>query len=511
MTVSLISRYKKLLEKAKDTVILQTTTSIIHWDMETMMPPKAIDHRSQQLALLSQIEHKLSTNPEIGKLLNEIMKHPEYDRLDNIQQRNVYLIKKEYDEQIRLPEDLVSRTAKQKATTIDVWKKAKANKNFSILKPELERLLSLKKKAAEILMKVKETSTSYDAMIDIYEPKMSSETISKIFGDLKEGLISLAGECETAKKQPDVSILKRQVPIRIQRGISNSIAEFVGYDVKSKEAGGRIDETEHPFTIGYYDDVRITTHYYEENFTSALFSTLHECGHALYDQNLNPELMFQPVGTGCSMGFHESQSRFVENIIGRSREFWLYFLPRLKMLTGRILSNVDLDAFVFAINQVKPSKIRVEADEVTYGLHIIIRFNLEQDLFGDKITVRELPEVWNQNYKDYLGVDIKNDAEGVMQDTHWASGLYGYFPSYTLGNIYSAQISAALEKDKLDWRNQIAQGNFLEIRRWLTKNIHTHGKIFEPSVLLKTVTGEELTVNPYLNYLNQKYSLLYNF
>jgi len=510
MTDPLISSYKKLLKKVKDILVLDSATSVIHWDMETMMPPRAINLRSQQLALLSRIEHKMSTNPEIGKLLEKIIKHPEYDGLNVVQKRNVYLIKKNYDEQTKLPEDLVAEIAKQSAITVDIWKKAKATKDFSMFKPELEKLVDLKKKTAEILMEVKETTTPYDALIDIYEPKIPSETINKIFEELREGLISVIRKCETAPKQPDVSILKRRVPVDMQRKISKTIAEFVGYDIESREAGGRIDETEHPFTIGYYDDVRVTTHYYEESFASAMFSTLHECGHALYDQNLNPEWMFQPVGSSCSYGFQESQSRFVENMIGRSREFWVYFLPKLKKLTGNILSNVDLDAFVFAINQVKPSKIRIEADEVTYGLHVIIRFNLERNLFANKITVKELPEVWNQSYKDYLGVDIENDSEGVMQDTHWASGYYGYFPSYTLGNIYSGQIVAAME-NLPEWRNQIAQGNFHDVRQWLAKNIHSYGDLYDPSDLLKKISGEELNVKPYLNYLNQKYSKLYSF
>ncbi len=511
MAKPLTSSYKKLLEKVKDIFILQSATAVIHWDMETMMPPRAIKLRSQQLTLLSRISHKMSTNPEIGKLLEEIMKHPEYDGLNAVQRRNVYLIKKSYDEQTKLPEELVAEIAKQQAITINVWKKAKAAKDFSMFKPELEKLVNLTKKAAEILMEVKETATPYDALIDIYEPKMSSETINEIFGELREGLISLIKKCETCPKQPDVSILKRLVPIDMQRRISKTIADFIGYNTESTEAGGRIDETEHPFTTGYYDDVRVATHYYEENFTSAIFSALHECGHALYQQNLNPQWMFQPVGATCSTGFHESQSRFVENIIGRSREFWIYFLPKLKELTGKILSDIDLDAFVHAINQVKPSNIRVDADEVTYGLHIIIRFNLEHELFADRITVAELPGIWNQSYKDHLGVNIENDSEGVMQDTHWASGLYGYFPSYTLGNIYSGQILAAMEKNLPGWKNQIKRGKFRDTKQWLIKNVHSYGNLYYPSDLIKKITGGELSVKPYLNYLNQKYSKLYGF
>jgi len=511
MTKPLISSYRKLLERVKEIFVLESATSIVHWDMETMMPPRAIKLRSEQLSLLSRIGHKMITNPEIGKLLEEIMKHPKYDGLNAVQKRNVHLIKKGYDEQTKLPEDLVAEIAKQEAIATDAWKKAKASKDFSMFKPELEKLVDLRKRAAEILMEVKETATPYDALIDIFEPKMSSETINRIFGELRKGLISLISRCEASPKQPDVSILKRRVPIDTQRKISKKIAEFVGYDIESRKAGGRIDETEHPFSTGYYDDVRVTTHYHEDNFASAMFSTLHECGHALYEQNLKSEWMFQPVGTSCSMGFHESQSRFVENIVGRSREFWVYFLPKLKEFTGNILSDVDLDTFVRAINEVKPSKIRIEADEVTYGLHIIIRFNLERKLFTDKITVAELPEIWNQSYRDYLGLNIENDSEGVMQDTHWASGLYGYFPSYTLGNIYSGQILSTMEKNLPEWKDQSGRGNFRDIKKWVIKNVYSYGNLYYPPDLIKKITGEELSVKPYLSYLNQKYSKLYGF
>jgi carboxypeptidase Taq len=511
MAQSPISSYKKLTEKVKNLFILESAASIVHWDMETKMPPKAIKLRSLQLAMLSRIGHKMSTDPEIGKLLEETMRHPEYDGLDTVQKRNLYLTKKHYDEQTKLPEELVAETAKQQAITIDMWKKAKAAKDYSMFKPELEKLFKLRKKAAEILMQVKQTATPYDALVDIFEPKMTAETISKIFAELKEGLISILRKCETAPKQPDMSILKCPVPIDIQRRIAESLTDVIGYDIRSKEAGGRIDETEHPFTTGYYDDVRITTHYYEDNFASSVFSTLHEGGHALYEQNLNREWIFQAVGTACSAGFHESQSRFVENIVGRSREFWTYYLPKLKALTGNILSDIDLDRFVHAVNQVKPSKIRVEADEVTYCLHIIIRFNLEQDLFADKIKVAELPQIWNQRYKDYLGLDIENDSEGVLQDIHWSSGAFGYFPSYALGNIYSGQILAAMEKDVADWKTQISSGEFQNIKQWLTKNVHNHGNLYDPADFIKKITGEELRVKPYLNYLHKKYSKLYDF
>ena len=511
MTKALMSSYKKLLEKTENNVTLSSAAAILHWDMETMMPPKGIKMRSLQLAMLSRIGHKMSTDPEIGRLLEETMKHPEYGSLDLIHKRNLYLIKKSYDEQTKLPEELVVEISKQQAITIDTWKKAKAAKDFNKFNPELEKLFNLKRQAAEILMKVKETATPYDALVDIFEPKMTSEAISRVFKELRTGLVSIIRKCEASTKQPDTTILERQVSIETQKKIGKLLAEFIGYDVTSSTSGGRIDETEHPFTTGYYNDVRITTHYYPRRFASSLFSILHEGGHAIYEQNLKKEWMFQPVGDACSMGFHESQSRFVENIIGRSREFWTYFLPKLKTLTGDALSDVGLDDFVHAVNHVKPSKIRVEADEVTYGLHVIIRFNLERDLFADKIAMDELPQVWNESYSKYLGVDIEDASEGVMQDTHWASGLYGYFPSYALGNIYSGQLLACMEKDVQDWRTQISEGNFTNVKQWLNKNVHSHGNLYSPPDLIKRIAGKPLTVAPFIDYLHEKYSRLYQF
>jgi carboxypeptidase Taq len=266
---------------------------------------------------------------------------------------------------------------------------------------------------------------------------MSAQMIATVFEELRNGLVRIMNKCLDSPRQPDTSFLSRVVPVDMQRSISDELAEFIGYDVDSPSAGGRIDETEHPFTTGYYDDVRITTHYYETSLASSIFSILHEGGHAIYEQNLNSEWRYQPVGTGCSLGLHESQSRFVENIVGRSPEFWTYFYPKLRQLTGNTFSDIALEDFVKAINQVTPSKIRVEADEVTYCLHVIIRFEIEQDLIPGEISVAELPEIWNQKYKDYLGISIENDSEGVMQDTHWASGYFGYFPTYALGNVYS--------------------------------------------------------------------------
>jgi carboxypeptidase Taq len=511
MSTNIHSAYKKLLQRNKDLIILQSTEDIIHWDMETMMPPKAVSLRSEQLALLSRIKHKMSTSPETGKLLNAIQANPNYDTLSETQKRNIHLIKKTYDEQTALPEKLVAETAKQQAITVNTWKKAKAAQNYALLKPELEKLVNLNRKTAEILMKVKATATPYDALIDIFEPKMTTATITTIFNQLQKGLTALLEKIQNAPNQPDTTILRQCVPVETQRKITKALTETLGYDTTSPNAAGRIDETEHPFTTGYYDDVRITTHYYPNNFTSAIFSTLHEAGHALYEQNLNQKWKYQPIGTAASSGFHESQSRFIENIIGRSREFWTSFLPKLKKIASPSLASLELDSFIHAINAVKPSKIRIEADEVTYCTHIIIRFQIERDLFGNKIEVNQLPETWNQKYEENLGLRIENDSEGVMQDTHWASGLYGYFPSYALGNIYSGQIIARIKKDIQDWRSQLAQGNLENIKGWLVKNVHSHGDLHDPAELIKKITGKKLDAKPYLGYLEEKYSALYGF
>lgn len=510
-TETLNSNYEKLMALTKEIVTLHTATSIIYWDMETKMPPKGVNLRSQQLGALSKVIHRLSTKPEIGTLLSNIEKHPDYESMNELQKRNMYLIRKHYDEQTKLPEKLVVETAKQEAIAINVWKKAKAAKDFALFKPELEKMLNLKRQAAEILMSVKGTKTPYDALIDIYEPKMAVDSISRVFVGLRDGLMSILQNCVNSPNQPDAQVLRRKVPLDVQRKISNEIAKFIEYDVESSKAGGRIDETEHPFTTGYYDDVRITTHYHENDVTSSLFSVLHEGGHAIYDQNLKQEWMFQPIGDSASLGFHESQSRFVENIIGRSREFWAYFYPKLNELTGNTFANLALDDFVRAVNHVRPSKIRVEADEVTYCLHVIIRFEIEQDLIPGKIAVGDLPEVWNQKYKKYLGVDIENDSEGVMQDIHWAGGDFGYFPTYALGNIISGQLLYTMEKSISDWKEQIARGNFRNIKNWLVRNVHQQGDLYDPAVLLKKITGEEMNVKPYLEYLDSKCSWIYGY
>ncbi len=502
--------YKELLSKIEDITVLGTAEGVIHWDMETMMPPGAVEQRSMQLSLLTRIHHQMSTDPKIGKLLASIQASPQYESMGQAEKRNVYLINKSYLEQTSLPEKLVAEISKQEAITVNVWKKAKAQKDFGVFKPSLQKLLDLEMEAAEILMKVKETKTPYEALIDNFESKMTAKTITSTFNQLQVGLKQLIGKIQSSQSKPDTAMLCQPVPVESQRQIAQLLTQTLGYDTCSPEARGRIDETEHPFTEGYYDDVRITTHYHLNNFSSSVFSVLHESGHARYEQNLNPKWKYQPIGSACSFGIHESQSRFYENVIGRSKEFWTGLMPKLKKAAPS-LANLELDKFVKAINKVELSKIRIEADEVTYNLHIIVRFEIERDLFAGKIKVNELPEVWNQKYADYLGVKIRDDSEGVMQDTHWASGLYGYFPSYALGNIYSGQIIAAITKDLPDWRSQLATGKLYQPNEWLKKHIHSQSNLYEPEELIKKATGKNLNSEAFMTYLNEKYGAIYGF
>jgi len=511
MNSNLKKNYDELLLKTKELAVLQSTTALVNWDMETKMPPKALNLRSQQIALLEVMAHKMLTAPALGATIEGIEKDAGYYELDKAQKRNVYLARKAYDEATKLPEDLVFETAKQQTITVGVWKKAKAAKDYKMFKPELKKMIELRGKAADILMKVKGTKTPYDALLDAFESKMTADKVTKVFDEMRIGLMGVMKKVEKSGYKPDTSILSRPVPIPVQEKISDAAMDFIGYDTKSPDAGGRLDTTEHPFTTGYYDDVRITTHYHEDRWASSLYSVLHEGGHALYEQGLPHDWMYQPIGTAASFGIHESQSRFVENMVGRSPEFLSYMLPKLKKMVGKPLRGVKLRDFVGAVNVVEPSKIRIEADEVTYGLHIIIRFEMERDIFSGKLKVDELPHVWNEKYDKYLGVEIENDSEGVMQDTHWASGYYGYFPSYALGNIYGGMFLKKLKRDEPAWKKELKKGNFQPVKKWMRENVHQKGDLYDPADLVKEVTGENLTVKPFINYLEKKYAKIYGF
>ena len=393
--MSVNEAYQKLLDRSKELSVIGSAGAILHWDMETKMPPRGVELKSQQLAWIQKVAHQMLTSPEAGKIIDSIENAKDYDSLDNVQKRNVYLARKMYDEATKLPEDLVVEVAKQSTIGVNVWKKAKAEKNWKLFMPELQKIKKLKEKEAELLMEIKNAKTPYDALIDNFEPKMTAENITKIFNEMKTGLKKVMDKV-MAQDQPSTEFLSRPVSETIQEKIGESMAEFMLYDIKSENAGGRIDSTEHPFTTGYYTDVRITTNYHENRFISSIYSILHEGGHALYEQGLPMEWMYQPIGMSASYGVHESMSRFIENVVGRSKEFWKFYMPKLKKLTGNTFQDITKEHMLKAANYVVPSKIRAEADEVTYGMHIIIRFEIERDLFNGTLEVSELPQAWNE-------------------------------------------------------------------------------------------------------------------
>jgi carboxypeptidase Taq len=504
----IMEAYEKLLSKQKEIALLNSAQSIVGWDLETYMPPKGISLRSEQLGLLSSLIHRMATSPEYGALISELEKKK--GELDPIKKRLLYLTRRQYDIQTKMPEELVAAMAKQNAISVETWKKAKAANDWSRFEPELKKMVDLKRNEAEFRMEVLDIPILYDAMLDRFERNMRSADVSKMFAELRDGLVPLAKKCAEASSEVDSSFLSRKVPIETQRKIAADLCQIIAYDISSENAGGRIDEVEHPFTTGYYDDVRITVKYHEENVSSMIYAILHEGGHALYEQNLNRDWIYNVLGQAASYGIHESQSRFIENMIGRSPEFLEYYKPRFDKLTD-VFSDIELEHFSRAMNMVEPSLIRIEADEVTYSLHIIIRYEIERDLFSDKITVSELPQIWNERYEEYLGIEVPDDTKGVMQDTHWASGYYGYFPSYAMGNVYDGMWLERLDKDIPDWVANLQKGKITPPIDWMKEHIHREASLYDPNDLVEHVTGRKTSAKPFLSYVEKKYSSLFGF
>ncbi len=502
--IEMKEKYEKLLSKIKEIQVVGEIQQLMGWDTEVMMPKGGVMQRSEQQAYLAMHNHHKQIDPEIGTLLKEIKEDKEYENLSFIEKRNIYLIQRDYDKATKVPPEFVAEFTKASVIATEVWKEARKENDFAKFLPHLEKVFELSKKLANYL---NPDLHPYDVLLDFFEPSMSIEKYNEIFNPLKEATVELIRKCNESPNKPDKTIIKRKVPLNIQEKISLDVMKLLNYDLKR----GRLDTAAHPFTTGSYDDVRITTRYLEDNFTSSLFAVAHEGGHGCYDQNIAKELRYLPVGNYCSMGVHESQSRFYENIIGRSKSFWLHYLPRLKEITESIFEDVEYKDFLLAINRVEPSLIRVEADEVTYNLHIILRFELERDLFEDKIKIAELPELWKEKMKVTLGVDVPNDSDGVLQDIHWSGGSFGYFPTYTLGNVYGAQFFTKLKQDIPDWNEQLEKGNVNVLTDWLKKNVQEKGNLYDPPELVKEVTGEFPNPNYLIEHLNEKYSQIYEF
>lgn len=503
-----MTAYEDMIARFKEMTLIDTATGIIHWDMETNMPPRGIDLRSEQLGALSRITHRMAVDPENGKLLDEAEK--DKGTLDEVGKRNLYLMRKTYDEQTRLPEKLVGDLTRQQAIATETWKKARAGNDWKMFEPELQKLVDLSIERADLLKDVKGASTVYDTMIDDFEPKMTADEISRIFAELRDGLVPMTQKFAGLTSKVDASFLSREIPVDVQRLIAADLCGVIGYDISSEKAGGRIDEVEHPFTTGYFDDVRITVKYHTDKFDSAVFAILHEGGHALYEQGLTTEYFGTPLCDAISLGIHESQSRLWENYIGRGRPFWEYYYPQLQEVFHEQLGDIDLDRFYAAVNTVRPSFIRTEADEVTYNLHIMLRFDLERDMLNGKIKAGDLPELWGIGMMDSLGIKPSTDADGVLQDIHWSLGALGYFPTYALGDIYGRQIFEAACSQIVNFDERIALGDLKTLREWLRKNIHSLGRAIDANELLISLTGESLSVKPFINYLREKFGRLYN-
>ncbi len=495
-------KYDTLLKKFKESQIINQIAMLLGWDTETKMPKGGVIQRSEQQAFIAKLAHDKQTDPEIGKLLKEIQDHQDYEKLSYIEKRNIYLMQREYDRQTKIPGEFVAEYTKAAVISTEKWKEARKNNDFSIFKPHLETMFEMTKQLANYL---NPDLPPYEVLLDLYEPEMTTERYNEIFNPLKEATVELIQKCQTSAVKPDYTLLTKEVPKKVQQKLAEDIMKRLNYDLER----GRLDEAAHPFTTGDYDDVRITTRYQLNDFTSSFFAVMHEGGHGCYDQNADIKLRYQPVGNYCSMGVHESQSRFYENIIGRSKSFWFFYLDKFKEITGDIFKDIEYDDFIRAINKVQPSLIRVEADEVTYNLHIILRFELERDLFEGKITIEELPKIWDKKMKELLGIDVPKVADGVLQDIHWSGGSFGYFPTYTLGNVYGAQFFAKLKKDIPDWNIKLENGEINVLTDWITENVQKKGNLYDPPELVKEVTGEYPNPQYLIKFLQEKYSYLY--
>ena len=495
---------EKVLNEFKDHVrkmsLLGGTIALLDWDSRVYMPEKGVANRGESLGYLAGEFHKLNVSPKVKEFVDAFSKEND---LDNVTSAMLRGAKKQYEISLKIPAAWEEEYSILCTNSSSAWRKAKSTGDFEVFRPHLEKIVDMKFQYLKLLGC---NEKGYDVLLDDFESGITVEKLDELFGELRDGIVDLLNKIKNSKTQINDSILNVTVPKETQIKLCNFILEKMGFDFEA----GRMDETEHPFTTSFSNkDVRITNHYYENDFTNALFSAIHEGGHAIYEQDIPDSLENTGVNSAASLGVHESQSRFYENIIGRSYEFWEYFDPEIQREIPEF-KNVSLEEFYKTINKVQPSLIRTSSDELTYSLHIIIRYEIEKALIEGKIQVKDLPIVWNTKYKEYLGIEPKNNSEGVLQDTHWADGTIGYFPSYALGNLYGAQFLNTMLKDIPNVYEELSKGNLDSIHKWLRENVHEYGAIYTPSELIKKVTGEELTAKYFLQYLNKKYSNIYN-
>ena len=499
MSKTSANELQKLRERLGTISDLGAAGLTLTWDRQTYMPEGGVRGRAEQLATLSRLAHETLVSKETGKLLNSLDGlDPETDdgALVRVARRN-------YDKATKLPAKLVEEISRTRSLTEPAWAGARGNNDWNTFAPHLEKLLGLQREAAEHLGY---EDHPYDAMLDNFEPGARKVPLEAMFEELKAGSLSVLKSISGALDEDRSSPLHGSFDENLQEEFGKSVVAAFGYDWSR----GRQDRTVHPFCVGINPgDVRITTRFDPEYLSLALFATLHEAGHGMYEQGIDPDYFRTPLNGGTSMGVHESQSRMWENLVGRSRPFWDHYYPKLQETFPESLGGTDLETFYRAINTVSPSEIRVEADELTYNLHILLRFELEVALFDGSLSVADLPAAWNAGMQEYLGLTPENDTQGVLQDIHWSAGLFGYFPTYTMGNVLSVQLFEAAVEAHPQIPEEIGRGEFGTLLGWLRENIHRHGRKYEPEDLIQTATGRSLDTAPYLKYLNTKFGELY--
>jgi carboxypeptidase Taq len=497
-------RLQPLRDALAEVTDLETIQETLHWDYQVMMPPTGAGLRAEELATMEKLVHDRATSAELGRLLDEAVAAANGDDPESDDAALVRVAKRDYDKAVRVPRELRAEMARTGALGHEAWVEARKQKDFSIFEPYLRKQLELKRRYVECFPEVDDP---YDALLDDYEPGMKTAEVVRVFDELKKGLIPLVASI-ASRPQVDASCLEGEgaFPPDRQEGLIRKVVERMGFDPR----GWRLDVSVHPFATGLGSkDIRITTRYDDSDLRGAFFGGMHECGHGLYEAGSDPKLDRTPLRGGVSLALHESQSRLWENFVGRSPAFAGWVLPLMQEAFPQKFGDVDAEGLYHAVNRVKPSFIRVEADEVTYGLHIVLRFELERELLAGAIELSDLPEIWNERVKSYLGIDVPNAAMGVLQDVHWSEGIIGYFPTYQLGNIVAAQIWAAARADLPDLDGQIGRGEFSALREWLRERLHRFGRKFTPAETIERVAGAPLQVGPYMAYLQGKFGPIY--
>jgi carboxypeptidase Taq len=489
---------EQLKERLAEVTDLGKVTRLLAWDMQTMMPTAGTAHRADQLATVQRLAHELFTDPAVGRLIEELQPLAESLDPDSDDAALIDLVRRDYEKAVNVPGSLRAAMARAAAEARPVWVKAKAESDFASFLPFLERIVELKLQYVDCV--VGEAAERYDVLLDDYEPQTTTAEVRTLFGELKPPLVELIAELR--QREVDDSFLRGDFPPDRQRALAHEVVDLFGHRPDS----WRIDPTEHPFASGPgRDDVRITTNYHPDSLES-LFSTMHEYGHGLYSHQQPQHLERLPTGQSCSLGIHESQSRLWENLVGRSLPFWRLFYPRLQETYPEQFAGVDLDRFHAGIHAVKPGLIRIQADEVTYGMHVMLRFELEQDIVEGRVALGDLPQRWNEKMWEYLGVEVPDDGHGVLQDVHWSGGSIGYFSTYLIGTVASVQIWQAAGRDLPELEDEVGRGEFTPLREWLGEHIHALGRKFSPQETLRRATGSSLSAQPYLDYLRSTYA-----